>query len=43
MEDSTVDGRKLRCLTIVDEFTRECLAIKAARSFLSADVILVLA
>ena len=43
MEDSTVDGRKLRCLTIVDEFTRECLAIKAARSFRSADVIRVLA
>ncbi len=39
MEDSTVDGRKLRCLTIVDEFTRECLAIRAARSFRSTDVI----
>ena len=43
MEDSTVDGRKLRCLTILDEFTRECLAIKVARSFRSADVIRVLA
>lgn len=43
MEDSTVDGRKLRCLTIVDEFTRECLAIRVARSFRSADVIRVLA
>jgi putative transposase len=42
MEDSTVDGRKLRCLTIVDEFTRECLAIRVARSFQSADVIRVL-
>jgi transposase InsO family protein len=43
MQDSTVDGRKLRCLTIVDEFTRECLAIRVARSFRSADVIRVLA
>ena len=43
LEDSTVDGRKLRCLTIVDEFTRECLAIRVARSFRSADVIRVLA
>lgn len=43
LEDSTADGRKLRILTIVDEFTRECLAIKVARSFLSADVIRVLA
>jgi putative transposase len=43
MEDSTIDGRKLRCLTIVDEFTRECLAIRVARSFRSADVIRVLA
>ncbi len=43
LEDSTADGRKLRILTIVDEFTRECLAIKVARSFTSADVIRVLA
>jgi len=43
LEDSTADGRKLRILTIVDEFTRECLAIKVARSFQSADVIRVLA
>jgi len=41
MEDSTVDGRKLRCPTIVDEFTRECLAIRVGRSFRSADVICV--
>ncbi len=43
MEDSTVDGHKLRCLTIIDEFTRECLAIRVARSFKSADVIRALA
>ena len=43
LEDSTADGRKIRCLTIVDEFTRECLAIQVARSFRSVDVIRVLA
>ncbi len=43
LEDSTLDGRKLRCLTIVDEFTRECLAIRVARSFRSVEVIGVLA
>src|SRR5258707_4780333 len=43
MEDSTADGRKLRCLTIVDEFTRQCLAVRVGRSFRSADVIRVLA
>jgi putative transposase len=43
LEDSTADGRKLRLLTLVDEFTRECLAIKVARSFTSAEVIRVLA
>jgi putative transposase len=43
LEDSTADGRKLRILTILDEFTRECLAIKVARSFTAADVIRVLA
>jgi transposase InsO family protein len=43
LEDSTADGRPLRILTIIDEFTRECLAIKVARSFTAADVIRVLA
>jgi putative transposase len=42
LEDSTADGRKLRCLTLVDEFTRECLTIQVARAFRSADVIRVL-
>ena len=42
LEDSTADGRKLRILTLVDEFTRECLAIKVARSFQAVDVIQVL-
>ncbi len=43
MEDATADGRKLRLLTVVDEFTRECLAIDVARHFPSAAVITVLA
>jgi putative transposase len=43
MEDATADGRKLRLLTVVDEFTRECLAIVVARQFPSAAVIQVLA
>jgi putative transposase len=43
MEDSTADGRKVRLLTLLDEFTRECLAIEAARSFPSAKVLPVMA
>lgn len=43
MEDATADGRKLRVLTVVDEFTRECLAIAVARHFPSSVVITVLA
>jgi putative transposase len=42
MEDATADGRKLRLLTVVDEFTRECQAIEVARHFTSAAVITVL-
>lgn len=43
MEDATADGRKLRVLTMVDEFSRECLAIEVARHFPSAAVITLLA
>lgn len=35
----THDGRALRMLTIVDEFTRECLAIDVARRLNSEDVL----
>src|ERR1700739_2324621 len=31
VEAQTHDGRKLRLMTLIDEFTRECLAIKVAR------------
>ncbi len=30
--DGLVDGRKLRCLTIVDDFSRECLALEVDTS-----------
>uniref|UniRef100_UPI001EE42DB6 integrase core domain-containing protein n=1 Tax=Teichococcus vastitatis TaxID=2307076 RepID=UPI001EE42DB6 len=43
VEDRTRDGRKLRMLNVVDEFTRECLAIRVARKLNSLDVIDVLA
>ena len=35
-------GRKFRCLTIVDDFTRECIAVEADFSFPSQRVIRVL-
>ena len=35
----TRDGRAVRLLTIIDEYTRECLAIQAGRSIRSSDVI----
>jgi transposase InsO family protein len=43
VEDRTRDGRKLRMLNVVDEFSRECLAIRVARKLNSLDVIDVLA
>jgi len=39
VEDRTRDGRKFRMLTIIDEFTRECLAIEVARRLRSDDVL----
>ena len=42
VEDRTRNGRKFRMLNVVDEFTRECLAIRVARKLKSADVIDVL-
>ena len=43
VEDRTRDGRKLRLLCVVDEFTRECLSIRVGRKLGSTDVIDVLA
>jgi len=42
VHDRTEDGRPLKFLSIVDEYTRECLALEVRRSFKSADVIDVL-
>ena len=42
VEDRTHDGRKFRTLNVIDEFTRECLAIRVARKLNSIDVIDVL-
>ena len=35
----TEDGRPLRILTLIDEYTRECLALKVARRLNSQDVL----
>ena len=40
--DTCADGRTLKCLTVIDEFTRECLAIDVAGGIRSARVIEVL-
>ncbi len=38
-EAQTHDGRKVRLMTLIDEFTRECLAIRVARRINSLGVI----
>ena len=40
--DTCADGRQLKCLTVIDEFTRECLAIDVAGGIRSGRVIEVL-
>jgi putative transposase len=40
--DATATGQQIKCLTVVDEFTRECLAIDGAGSIRSKRVIEVL-
>ena len=42
VEARTHDGRKIRMLNVVDEFTHECLAIRVARKLKAVDVIDVL-
>ena len=39
MKSRTADGRGFRVLAIIDEFTRECLALHVARSITSREVI----
>lgn len=43
VQDRTQDGRTIRMLTVIDEFTRECLAIEVARRLRHDDVLQVLA
>ena len=38
VSDQTVDGRRIRCLTIIDEYTRYCLMIHVGRSITSNQV-----
>ncbi|CAG9258259.1 hypothetical protein BDI4_580015 [Burkholderia diffusa] len=42
VRDQLVDGRALKMLCVIDEYTRECLAIEAGASLRSQDVILTL-
>jgi putative transposase len=42
VQDRTHDGRPFRMLTVIDEYTRECLAITVARNLTSDDVLQVL-
>lgn len=42
VQDRTRDGRKFRMLTVIDEFSRECLAIRVDRRLNSQDVLEVL-
>ena len=43
VQDRTHDGRRIRMLTVIDEYTRECLALPVARRLNSEDVLAVLA
>jgi putative transposase len=40
--DRTEDGRQLKLWAVIDEYTRECLALEVARTFTARDVIEVL-
>lgn len=39
MADALFDGRRLRSLTVVDNYTRECLAIEVGQSLKGEDVV----
>ena len=43
VHERTHDGRPLRMLTIIDEYSRECLALRVERRFSSRDVLMTLA
>jgi putative transposase len=42
LSDRTEDGRQLKLLVVIDEFTRECLAAEVGRTFTARDVMLTL-
>jgi transposase InsO family protein len=42
VRDRTADGRPFRMLVVLDEYTRECLAIEVARHIRGADFVAVL-
>ncbi len=42
VSDSLIDGRKLRALTIVDDFSKECLALEVDASLPGSRVVAVL-
>jgi len=42
IQDRTADGRPLRMLVVLDEFTRECIALEVRRTFRGADIVMVL-
>lgn len=43
VSDAFYDGRKFRCLTIVDNYSRQCLAIQVGQRLKGSDVVAVLA
>lgn len=43
VEDRTHDGRKIRMLTVIDEYSREAFAVKVERRLTSKDIVEVLA
>src|SRR5206468_5896731 len=42
LTDRAEDGRQLKLLVVIDEFTRECLAAEVDRTFTARDVMLTL-
>jgi len=42
VSDALFDGRKIRSLTVVDNYSRECLAIRVGQSLKGTDVVSVL-
>jgi putative transposase len=41
VQDRTADGRPSRMMVVLDEYTRECLAIEVARQFCGGDIVAV--